>query len=375
MLTILSDVPDYRRLWTGNLKHKCKDILLLYVMGTLSKCVTRADIIRFAEKRLHKFQSMGILMNGVPSEPTLCRFDKGMNPDEMAKVVSKLILKFPVLQECKWLKVISIDGKCTRGTVLDNGRCPDIVSAYSVEDKVTIGTEMCEEKSNEIKAVPKLIDKLDIDFEKSVITADAMSCQKKIIDSIRAKGGHFLIEVKENQKALRWDLEDNLLKTACLDEYNQDETLEHGRIESRTCRVFNGLEVIADKDKWGTDLKILEISTKTTDKKTGVEASERRFYITDLDYSAKDLNAISRAHWGIESMHWILDCDFHQDNIKRKSKEAARNLDSIQRFCLSLISIWKRLRKKKSDKSKGVAEFLRNFSLDFTALLHFLALK
>lgn len=41
-------------------------------------------------------------------------------------------------------------------------------------------------KSNEIKAVPLLIDKIDIAGK--VVTADAMSMQKDIIDKIRKKG-------------------------------------------------------------------------------------------------------------------------------------------------------------------------------------------
>ncbi|MBR6043724.1 MAG: hypothetical protein IKP37_13960 [Paludibacteraceae bacterium] len=44
-----------------------------------------------------------------------------------------------------------------------------------------------------------------------------MSCQKNIVDKIREKGGHFLIEVKGNQKTLKWNLEDNLLNATCTD--------------------------------------------------------------------------------------------------------------------------------------------------------------
>ncbi len=53
------------------------------------------------------------------------------------------------------------------------------------------------EKSNEIKAVPILIDKIDISGR--IVTADAMSMQKDIIERIRTKGGDFLIELKANQ--------------------------------------------------------------------------------------------------------------------------------------------------------------------------------
>ena len=193
------------------------DLILLNIMGTMSNCVGRPAKINFERKHLGKFQSMGMLLKGVTSESTLCRFDSKTDLDKMAGILKRIAEKFMEKEKGDELKIINIDGKCTRGTLLENGRCPDIVSAYSVSDGMTVGTEMCEEKSNEIKAVPKLLDKLDLDFSKCVFTADAMSCQKNIVDKIREKGGHFLIEVKGNQKTLKWNLEDNLLNATCPD--------------------------------------------------------------------------------------------------------------------------------------------------------------
>ena len=145
-----------------------------------------------------------MLKNGVPSEPTLCRVDNALDEDGLAERMSEFINK--QLGITNTLQIVAIDGKCTRGTVQENGRCPDVVSAYSVKEKVTLHTEMCDEKSNEITATNKLLDKIDI--RNKIVTADAMSCQKSIVDKITEKGGYFLIEVKANQKSLRWGLED-----------------------------------------------------------------------------------------------------------------------------------------------------------------------
>ena len=56
------------------------------------------------------------------------------------------------------MEIICIDGKAERGTVQQNGRNPDIVSAYSFNTGMTLATEACQEKSNEIKAVPRLLE-------------------------------------------------------------------------------------------------------------------------------------------------------------------------------------------------------------------------
>lgn len=41
----VSSVPEYRRTSRGNFKHKLEDILMLVLLGRLSKCITRAEIL------------------------------------------------------------------------------------------------------------------------------------------------------------------------------------------------------------------------------------------------------------------------------------------------------------------------------------------
>ena len=82
-----------------------------------------------------------------------------------------------------------------------------------------------------------------------------------------------------------------------------------------------------------------------------------------------------RTHWSIESMHWGLDVNLQQDRIKRRSSRAARNLDTIHRIVHSIFSIWKRLRKKRADRRKGMAEIMRLVSANFTKLIRFLYQK
>ena len=269
--------------------------------------------------------------------------------------------------------ILCIDGKAMRGTVLENGRNPDIVSAYSLEGGVTLATDMCEEKSNEITSVPKLLDKVDVSG--CIVTADAMSFQKAIIDKIREKGGDFLIELKANQRTLRYGVEDNVELAEPVDVYSEGPFLEHGRIETRVCRIFRGNDLITDREKWNGNLTVVEIRTATERKSDGQKSSERRFYVSSFHGSARRLGTIARMHWAIESMHWDLDRNLRQDFIRRNSARSARNLDTIQRMVLAILSIWKGKRKKPSEKAKGTAELIGELSLDFTAMMHMLDQK
>ena len=151
--------------------------------------VGRTEIIEFGRHNLKKFRQLGMLKNGVPSEATLCRVEHGI--DELA--LAERMQEFAGLFHRRLYKaegdkeIICVDGKAERG----------IVSAYSYNTGITLATEACREKSNEIKAVPRLIDKINISGK--IVTADAMSMQKCIIDRIRENGGDFLIELKANR--------------------------------------------------------------------------------------------------------------------------------------------------------------------------------
>ena len=375
LMDFAASVPDFRRTDKGNIRHRLEDIIVLLVFARASKCVGRAEIIEFGKHNLNKLRKIGILKNGVPSEATLCRVENGINDLEMADRMQEFAQKYhrEILGESGIREIICIDGKAQRGTVQDNGRSPDIVSAYSFNTGIVPATEACREKSNEITAVPLLLDKIDISGK--VVTADAMSMQKDIIETIRRNRGDFLIELKANQRSLRYGVEDSLKALTPAYSYTVGPELGHGRIETRTYRIYDGLKIIADKQKWGGNMTIVEYEARTVRKSTGVRTSEKRLYVSSLATDIPTLGHFVRSHWSIESMHWGLDVNLLQDGIRRKSHRAARNLDTIQRIVFSVFSIWKGLRKKHSDKKKGVAGLMRYISMSFTRLLRFLNQK
>lgn len=143
----------------------------------------------------------------------------------------------------------------------------------------------------------------------------------------------------------------------------------------RPSKFYDELDMIADKEKWGGNMTVVEYESEMVRKSTGARTTERRLYVTSLPTDTPLLGAIVRSHWSIESMHWGLDCNLQQDRIRRKSAKSARNLDTIQRTVYSVFSIWKRLRKKRADRRKGMAELMRYVSASFTKLIHFLLQK
>lgn len=375
LMKFASSVADFRRLNKGNIRHSLSDILILSILARASGFVSRADIREFGLHNLNKFQKLGMLENGVPSEATLCRVENGIDDVAMANAMQKFAetIHKELVKNQSDKEIVCIDGKAERGTTLQNGRNPDIVSAYSYSTRMTLATEACQEKSNEIKAVPILLNKIDIAGR--IVTMDAMSMQKVIIDKVREKEGDFLIELKANQRSLRYGVEDRIVGKVPLYSYKDGPELGHGRIETRTYNIYDGLDLIVDKEKWGGNMTIIEYVSETIKKSTKEETTEKRLYVCSLPPDTPALGSIIRKHWSIESMHWGLDVNLLQDDIKRKTLRGARNLDTIQRIVLSTFSIWRCLRKKLADKNKGNTEIMRNIKMSFTKLANFLGQK
>ena len=133
--------------------------------------------------------------------------------------------------------------------------------------------------------------------------------------------------------------------------------------------------MIADAEKWGGRMTVVKYESNTDNKSSEKSTTETRLYLTSLPTDTPELGSLVRTHWSIESMHWSLDVNLHHDRIKRKYIKSARNLDTIQRIVHSAFSIWKRLRKKMTDRRKGMAELMRHVAAGFTKLIRFLLQK
>ena len=100
------------------------------------------------------------------------------------------------------LEVIAIDGKTMKQSYDRNHeqKALHIVTAWSSSHQLVLGQKKVDKKSNELTAIPALIEMLEI--AGSVITIDAMGCQKDITSLIVKKKGDYVLALKGNQKLL-----------------------------------------------------------------------------------------------------------------------------------------------------------------------------
>ena len=108
-----SSIPDFRRAEKGNIRHRLGDIIKLLILGRVSNCVSRAEIIEFGKHNLNSFRKLDILANGIPSEATLCRMKGGIHNQAMANQLQVFAETFreELLGMCCAKEIICIDGK------------------------------------------------------------------------------------------------------------------------------------------------------------------------------------------------------------------------------------------------------------------------
>jgi len=64
---------------------------------------------------------------------------------------------------------------------------------------------------------------------------------------------------------------------------------------------------------------------------------QRRYYLTSLAAQSQLISKAIRSHWGVESMHWILDMTFREDESRVRIGHAAKTLSIARKFALNLL--------------------------------------
>lgn len=246
-------------------------------------------------------------------------------------------------------RVVAIDGKTVRGVASVFGKSPlHIVSAFCKNNMLTLCQEKVNDKSNEITATPSLIDLLDLN--NCVVTIDAMGCQKEIAEKIRDKKGDYILQVKDNQKDLKEQIEKLFNSQNPTNEHTERDT-GHGRMEKRVCRVIDNLIFLDGKQYW-KDLKtIVEIKSEIYQKRSGKKSESVRYYISSEVANSKQMVQDIRSHWSIENnLHWNLDVIFKEDLQLKRKGNSTENFNMVLKLALGLLDAEKTKKKSKNIK-------------------------
>jgi predicted transposase YbfD/YdcC len=325
-----------------NRKHLLIDIVVIAVCGLVCGCDGPTAIHRWATNRREWLQTLLSLPNGIPSRDCIRRLLMALQPQAFQKCFQDWIADARHTDERGPARLVAIDGKtCRRSHDAGEGLAPlHIVSAWASEEGIALGQVATEEKSNEITAIPKLLKQIEL--TNTLITIDAMGCQKEIARDIVAGGGEFVIAVKDNQPKLREAIETCLLAQLEGDredlKYRTLETTDsgHGRLDERSYFLAKVPSDFALKKEWPW-IKAIGYSVRITEHADGSGTDEVRYYVLSRYVSGKRFSEAVRGHWSIESMHWVLDVTFREDDSRTRERTLGNNLSWLRRFAVTLL--------------------------------------
>jgi len=193
----LSDPRHYR-----NRKHLLVDIMVIAVAAVVCGCDGPTAIHRWAKARRDWLAQYLTLPNGIPSRDCIRRVLLALQPQAFQRCFQDWVTQALVGDAATGGRLVAVDGKtCRRSHDAGKELGPlHIVSAWASEEGIALGQVATESKSNEIAAIPVLLEQLEL--SDTIVTIDALGCQKEIVQQIKRGGGDAIVAVKENQPKL-----------------------------------------------------------------------------------------------------------------------------------------------------------------------------
>jgi predicted transposase YbfD/YdcC len=347
LLRHFSELTDDREPW--RVMYPLKEVLLLITCATIAGCDDFDDIAAWGEHHLDFLRQFSDFHYGIPCERWLRILLNRIDPVLFGRCFTDWVTAlWPHRHE-----VIAIDGKTARRTHDHRKglKALHTLSAYATTARLTLAQTCVPEKTNEITAIPDLLDELAEtgQLEGALVTIDAIGCQVGIADKIVALKADYLLALKGNQPTLETDVED-YFRTAPAAKLVSKTTVEkgHGRIETRIYTAADEVDWIASDRSYPGEPRFTNIKTVVkVDSRT--ECSDRsstdtRFYISSAPLDIERIARAARGHWGVESMHWLLDVEFKDDLSRYRSGHGAKNMAVVRRFALNLV---------RANKTKG----------------------
>ena len=248
----------------------------------------------------------------------------------------------------------AVDGKVMRRSFdRRKGNSPlHVVSAFATQSGLTLAQRVVAEKSGEAEALLPLLEGLDLTG--ALISLDALYAQKSLMAKVTNQGADYLIALQKNNKKDHPRVVEHFADTtfgktpdipAVFDAFEET----HGRLTRRRAFVSSNPELIAALQEWRNVRQVIAVESITSNTNAhgggrGETKSDIRYFLTSSSADGLTLAAAIRKHWAIEnSLHWVLDVGFREDESRLRDRNAAANLAVIRKIAINLV---------KADKSQ-----------------------
>ena len=330
---LFDSVPDFRM--KGKVTYRLSDILFLVFLVKLrerTNCFMEIAAHIKINRRL--YEGYGLIRDGLcPSHDTIRRVMMALDADALYQATVKRFHEFLLSLEDEirgagTYRHLAMDGK----SVCGSGRNTDtkspranqqIFNVYDCGLATCISSEPINEKTNEIPTGQAILEVMEL--KKTVVTADAMHCQKKTTSVIHNKKGVYVLTVKDNQPLLLEEIYARFEK-------NPHKIHRHER-ERRM------IEVLPLPKGYATDgFSGMKAFVKMTSA-AGRGTCERCF-ITNTTNEELICEAIG-GRWMIENdLHKEKDTFLYEDRIRFTNRNAVHNMVIMNNLAMQVVRIY-----------------------------------
>jgi len=353
LLQHFSDLDDSREPW--RVMYPLKEVLLLVTCATIASCDDFDEIADWGEHNIDFLRRFSDYHHGIPCERWLRSLFNRVDPTLFARCFENWVAaQWPGRHE-----FIAIDGKTARRSHdrRKGLKALHTLSAYATTARLTLAQLSVPEKTNEITAIPDLLNHLaeTHQLEGALVSIDAMGCQVDIAETIVAHKADYLLALKGNQPNLEAEVAD-YFQDAPDTELVAKTTVEkgHGRIETRTYTASSKVDWINSTRSYPGQRRFSDIKTllKVDSHVEHADRStfETRYFICSAPLDIERIAQATRGHWGVESMHWLLDVEFGDDLSRYRAGHGAKNMAVVRRFALDLVRFNKAIRPREASK-------------------------
>ena len=171
-----------------------------------------------------------------------------------------------------------------------------------------------------------------------------MGCQTEIARVITEEGADYVLALKANQCAMHQDVitmaQEGLATQFKEIAHHTKQTVDkgHGRIERRRYWFIDDAQYLAYLNPSGKWANLEGIGVVQSEREVnGTKSSETRYYLCSVGTLSEFMEA-ARGHWSIEnSLHWILDIAFREDQNRTRTDHSAHNFAILRHIALNLL--------------------------------------
>ena len=322
----------------AKVKFPLPELLFLVTCATIAGCDDYDEIADWGEEHVEFLRQYSEYYFGTPKEDWLRALMNRIDP----ALFEACFTRWATALRPDGVSLIAMDGKTLRrsGDSAAGTRPLHLVSAWASNQRLVLSQEAVDTKENECAAILDILKRLSLNG--AIVTIDAIATNPTIARTITETGGDYVLALKKNQPSLYGEV------VRYFDDPGTEplETItvtdkDHGRIETRTYTVSHHVDWLIGERRHPDEprfhaLRCL-IKTTTDIEWRGKKTREDRYFISSAALSPQRAAEAIRGHWGIESLHWVLDVIFREDQSRLRRGHGAQNMALVRRLAFNIV--------------------------------------